>query len=196
MPKKTCSVEGCEKSSWSKGFCSAHLYHFNRHGDPLAGGTRHGEPLRFLEEVVLPFEGDDCIAWPFTTDQNGYGQIYINGKVRRVNGVICERTIGPSPSPAHVVAHSCGKGHERCCSPRHMSWKTQKENMADAQRHGTWNHGEKVPQSKLTADDVEKILALKGYMLQREIAKKFGVSQPLVSRLHNGELWATIPRNG
>lgn len=187
--KSLCSIPGCGKPAWARGWCQAHLYRWRKYGNPLGGRTSWGEPRKFLEDVVLRHSGDECLAWPYTTDQRGYGQIYWEGRVRRLNRLICEIVYGQPPSPHHVVAHSCGKGHLGCCSPRHLSWKTQAENMADAQRHGTWNHGEKVPQSKLKEYEVKRIRSLKGEMLQREIAAMFNTTQSNVSRIHSGETW-------
>jgi hypothetical protein len=188
---RVCSVDGCSKRHWAKDYCAAHLYHFKKHGDALAGGTRNGEPLRFLNEVVMSHEGETCIKWPFA-NAFGYGQIYIDGHVFRVTRVVCERVHGPAPSPTHDSAHSCGKGHEGCCSPHHLSWKTHAENMADAKAHGTWIHGEKVPQSKLTSQQIKEIRQLEGKMLQREIAALYGTGENNISRILSRKSWAHI----
>lgn len=145
--------------------------------------------MRFLQETVLKHAGDDCLAWPYTTDQNGYGQIYHEGKVKRVNGLICEAVHGPAPTDKHVCAHSCGKGHEGCCNPSHLSWKTQKENMADAKEHGTWARGEMFPHAKLNDRKIREIRSMKGKLLQREIAALYGITQGQVSQIMNRVIW-------
>lgn len=184
-----CSINGCGKRVLARGWCGAHLYRWRRHGHPLGGGTPWGEPKKFLEETVLPYSGDDCIKWPYACDGRGYGQIYIGGGVRKVTRVVCEATKGSPPTSGHEAAHSCGNGHLGCCTPRHLRWRTSKENSADSISHGTWNHGEKVPQSKLKEDDVMRIRQLKGKMLQREIAALFNITQSNVSRIISGETW-------
>lgn len=39
MAKATCSIDGCEKPAWARGWCPAHLRRWQRHGDPLGGGV-------------------------------------------------------------------------------------------------------------------------------------------------------------
>lgn len=34
------------------------------------------------------------------------------------------------------LCHNCGNGN--CSNPKHLYWGTRKENIEDAQRHGTW----------------------------------------------------------
>lgn len=190
---RICSIPDCGKNSWARGWCSAHLHRWRKFGDPLGGGTPWGEPIRHLTEVIMPYKGAECLPWPYAHDSRGYGQIYTDGRTRRVTRVICERIHGPPPTNKHEAAHSCGNGRLKCCTPSHLSWKTSAENSADAIAHGTWNHGEKVPQSKLKKPQVTEIRALKGKLLQREIAEMYGVSQQLISKIFKDELWRSHP---
>lgn len=42
MSRKTdCEADGCGRKAWARGYCSKHLAHFVRHGDPLAGRFNH-----------------------------------------------------------------------------------------------------------------------------------------------------------
>lgn len=50
---------------------------------------------------------------------------------------MCQKAHGDPPSPKHDAAHSCGRGHEGCVNPNHLSWKTKKQNQADRITHGT-----------------------------------------------------------
>lgn len=43
MPQAICSIEGCERASRARGWCNAHWKRWQRHGDPLGGGTAVGE---------------------------------------------------------------------------------------------------------------------------------------------------------
>ena len=96
-----------------------------------------GEPMRYFREVVLAYDGNECQTWPYARSDRGYGQVYQDGRVEYVHRMVCEERHGPPPTPKHDAAHSCGKGHEGCVTKRHLSWKTHKENMADAIEHGT-----------------------------------------------------------
>lgn len=185
----TCSIPDCGKPAKVRGWCNAHYLRAKQHGDPLGGGTFKGAPLRFLQETVLPYDGNECLTWPFARDCDGYGHLWIGGKSHQVSRLACEEMNGPPPTPDHEAAHSCGKGHEGCVTKRHLDWKTHAENQADKIAHGTHSRGERHPMAKLTEPEVREILDLKGTMFQWEIAERFGVSQPLVSNIHRAKNW-------
>lgn len=132
-----CKLDGCGKPSFSLGWCSSHYGRNRTHGDPLAGKASDGEPLRYFLEVVLPYEGKNCLTWPYGRDSNGYGGLWVDGVSHRAHRLACERVHGPAPRPDLEAAHSCGKGHEGCCNPNHLSWKTRAENENDKYVHGT-----------------------------------------------------------
>lgn len=185
-----CRVEGCDGPVLSRGLCNAHYLRLRRYGDPLGGGpakTPNGEALRYFREVVLTYEGDECLPWPYGRVSGGYGKIWHEGKTHLVHRLVCEEVNGPPPTRGHDSAHSCGSGHLACVAPRHLSWKTKAENESDKLVHGTHCRGERNGNAKLTKDDVRAILMLKGTVSQREVAKKFGVKQTQVWRIQRGE---------
>ena len=192
-PTKLCAVLDCEKPKHAHGYCSRHAYHFKAHGDPLGGrrGASPGEPLRWIAEHAA-YEGDECLKWPFEIGRYGYGTVKADGKKRVASRVMCEAAHGPPPTPDHQAAHSCGKGHEACMNPQHLSWKTRVENVADAIVHGTWNHGESVPSAKLTAEDVREIRRLGGSTKQEDIASAFGVGPSNISRILARKHWSWL----
>lgn len=71
--------------------------------------TERGAATRFYHEVALPYEGDDCLIWPFSRDRQGYGHFATNGKPRKAHRLVCEAHCGPPPTSSHVAAHRCGK---------------------------------------------------------------------------------------
>lgn len=131
--------------------------------------------------------------WPFSTDGRGYGDYnkshYGEGKVHRI---MCAFRNGPAPTPKHEAAHECGNGHKGCVNPNHLVWKTREENQADRILHGTHNRGSQHPLAKLTEHDVLEIRALQNKSSQSEIGKKFGISQPLVSAIHQRKRWGWL----
>lgn len=187
-----CSVDACGKPHYAKGWCNKHWQRWRAHGDPLGGGTPFGEPMRYFREVVLTYDGDQCLTWPFSRNDSGYGKLRVDGRDHRVTRLVCEHINGPAPSPLHEAAHSCGRGHGGCVAKRHLSWKTPKENQADKLIHDTHRRGERQPRSKLTERDVHEIRATKGKVSQREIAAKFGVNQTTISHIHAGRIWAWL----
>lgn len=140
----------------------------------------YGKALAFVEWVMLQQTGD-CIIWPFTQHTNGYGSI---GHGIRVHRLVCERAYGPPPE-AQDAAHSCGV--KLCVNPRHLRWATRSENEADKERHGTKARGERSGRAKLTAADVAFIRAASG--TNREIARRFGISDVQVSAIRRGKSW-------
>lgn len=160
---------------------------------PIRRVTPHGELLRFIHEVALQHEGNDCLKWPFGRGPAGYGgTVIIDGKKFLVSRYICELVNGPPPTPKHEAAHSCGKGHEGCIAPEHLEWKTHTENMADTILHGTHNRGERHGCVKLTEAAVREILALKGIETQSKLAARFGVDPSTISYIHAGRRWAWL----
>jgi hypothetical protein len=187
---KRCSIQGCGNPHIAKGFCSTHYSRFKKHGNPLGGrATARGELLRFFKEVVMPYEGVDCLVWPYARCSNGYGRVWKDDRLQGVHRLVCEETHGPPPTAQHEAAHSCGKGHEGCVTKGHLSWKTPKENQADKFSHNTHNRGERHPMAKLTEPDVREIRSLQGKERQHVTAKRFGVSRNSVSNIQNGRTW-------
>lgn len=185
-----CAVEGCGKLSVnSRGWCNAHYLRWRAHGDPTAGRTPNGEPLRFLTNVVLTHGGTDCLFWPYGRGKDGCACIWLDGRQNRVPRIVCEDRNGPPPSEEHEAAHSCGKGKLGCVSPIHLRWATSLENSADMIGHGTQARGDTCPASKLTSWQAREILELKGVLYQREIAELYDTSQGTVSAIHNGKRW-------
>lgn len=190
--KRICSIPDCGKRYYGGGLCNMHWQRVRKHGDPYGGGTTPGEPLRYLNEIVLLYEGDECLSWPFGKITAGYGTIHFDGRLCLVSRVVCERVHGPPPTPEHEAAHSCGKGHEGCVAKRHLSWKTSAENKADQLIHGTRPRGSKHGNAKLSNSDVIKIRSLRGKAKQADIAHWFGVDKSVISRVQSGKRWAWL----
>jgi hypothetical protein len=185
-----CTVSNCGKTAVARGFCGAHYYRWQKHGDPLGGRIPNGEAARYLREVVLAYEGDECLAWPYLKNAEGYGLINRpSGNVAIVSRIVCEETNGPPPTPNYDAAHSCGRGNQGCVTKRHLSWKTRLENVADAIEHGTYSAGERSGRAKLNWESVRQIRALGGTMRQADIGAQFGVGYRTVGRILAGSIW-------
>ena len=186
---RICSIDGCGKPHLARGWCSAHYERWRKHRDPLAGGTSHGTPIEYLENVVLPYNGDECLIWPFGRNSGGYGQIVLSRKRRIVSRVVCEREHGPPPTSKHEAAHNCGKGHEGCVSRKHLVWKTPKENAADRLIHGSSNWGERNGNVRLTSEQAIKIREMKGVASRSALAAMFNVTWQAVYDIQRGRTW-------
>jgi hypothetical protein len=51
---KICSIEGCGKPAYTRGWCAAHYFRFRRHGDPLGGRMWLRESICAAEGCVQP----------------------------------------------------------------------------------------------------------------------------------------------
>lgn len=187
--KQVCSIDGCGKKVVARGWCDPHYRRWRAHGNPEAGRTPQGKPMEFFQEVVLLYDGDDCLTWPYGGNGVGYGTISSGGKMRLVHRLACEVVHGPAPTSKHEAAHICGNGHKHCCNPRHLQWKTPVENAADRLVHGTQVRGERHGAHKLTEKDVLRIRSMAGTASYRKIGKMFGVSIGAVQGILSRKNW-------
>lgn len=190
--QRLCSIPDCGKPARGHGLCSAHYTRWRRRGDPLGVSTSHGEPARFVAETVLPYDGVDCLIWPYGRNKHGYAFMWHNKTMAPAYRIVCEQAHGAPPTPKHEAAHSCGKGKNGCVNPHHLSWKTKAGNQADRLEHGTHQLGTKNAMVKLTEDDVRTIRALKGQISTRDIAAKFGVGRMAIGKIHRRERWGWL----
>lgn len=74
--------------------------------------------------------------------------------------------------------------------PSNLTWGTVKENVADKIRHGRLLFGEKHGMSKLNRYEVLAIKrAQQAGQTQRDIAKRFNISQGAVCAISTGKTW-------
>ena len=193
---KHCSVEGCNRNAHytaggSKGMCCAHYQRMKNHGNVYSCGVLRGEPVEWLRRHAA-YTGNGCLIWPFSKKINGYGQVRYEGRAHNASRVMCMFAHGVAPSPIHEAAHSCGNGHKGCVNPSHIRWDTPKGNCSDRAKHGTENRGVRQWCNVLTDNMVREIRALKGKMLQREIAEKYGVSRMTINNIFNHRTWSWL----
>lgn len=150
-----------------------------------------GSNLEWLFEHAR-HQSDDCLKWPFSRKTNGYGQINYLYRTTLAHRVMCLIAHGDAPSPAHQAAHTCGKGHEGCVNPRHLEWKTPRENAHDRILHGTYLAGENGATAKLTKYEAIAIMVLRNRMEQKDIAALFGVSSTAVANIQLGKTYQDL----
>lgn len=161
-------------------------------GRGLGNPSKRGSANDFYNGVVLNYEGDQCLIWPFAIGKNSYAQIKINGKKRDVHRLVCEEEYGPPPSSKHEAAHSCTNGRSGCVAKRHLRWATSKENGDDMVSHGNSTRGEKHPNGKLSKDDVLAIRQLADSTTHAALALRFGISRANVSMIVSRRTWAWL----
>lgn len=152
------------------------------------GNRGKGYYYQWLKDHV-GFADDECLIWPGTKNWNGYGTLGVDGELCYAHRVMCKLVNGEPPTPKHVAAHSCHKGHDSCVHPKHVSWKTPRENLLERKAAGTLTTKRwQAHKTSLTPAQIAQIIALKGKKNQREIGKMFGISYQHVSVVQNGGL--------
>ena len=187
-----CNIDGCGKVAWRREMCSEHYHRWRRNGDPLKRlRVRKGEALEWLRQSV-EYQGDDCLIWPFSRANDGYGRVFFEGKKSTSSRVMCVLAHGRPPTPRHQAAHSCGKGHLGCVSPRHLRWATCSENQSERVPHGTSNRGERQHLSTLSESEVKAIHAEKATTSARLLAGRYGVSEATIYNIWAGRSWGWL----
>lgn len=190
-PTKPCGVDGCKLLARGRKYCLKHYKRFYKYGDPLAGSTYRGDAQKFLADVAKHTEKGPCLIWPYTRNLQGYGQIRFEKKLHVVSRLVCALVHGEPPTPKHEAAHLCGLGHEGCCNPHHLAWKTPSENQKDKVIHGTHNRGSQNPGAKFTKDQVAAIRkeAATSSDTYVSLARKHGVAAEVLRCLVIGKTY-------
>lgn len=136
---------------------------------------------RFWSKVGPP-DSSGCRPWLAYRDKNDYG-IFMLGRARPAQGVAWRLTYhGPIHPLASDFMHFCDRPW--CVEPSHTYPNTPRKNVEDMAAKGRQARGGRLPQTKLTEDDVREIrrrLALG----ERHgvIAARHGVSRSRVSEI-------------
>jgi hypothetical protein len=137
---------------------------------------------------------DDCWLWTLGKDGKGYGGIGIQGRSLRCHKIAYLLVKGDIPAGLQV-RHECD--NPPCCNPAHLILGTHKQNMEDMAARGRVGtlHGDRNPKAKLTAEQVQELLVLRQLgALQRELAARFNISQPVVKKIIHGDAYKNVPR--
>lgn len=154
---------------------------------PLEAGSLRGAHIRHRLEACVDRSGgpDACHLWTARTNRAGYGLVPHGQKGQAMAHRVAYVAVnGPIPAGA-LVCHRCDV--PACCNPAHLFLGSILDNNRDKYAKGRHPMGEALPSSKLTdvqVIEVRKMLAV-GH-LQRDIAKRFGVGQTLISRIARG----------
>lgn len=110
---------------------------------------------------------------------------------RRAHRLVCEAFYGPPPSGKNQVRHLDGDPTNN--APDNLDWGSQEDNWTDRLAQGR-GCGETHHSAKLMAADPPLIRALAaGGQSQRQLARKFGVSQHTIQSVLKGDTWAENP---
>lgn len=124
------------------------------------------------------------IAYGLRRDDGAHRQTY-------AHRLVLLTFVGPPPGPKMHTRHLNGNPADNRLE--NLAWGTVSENRADAIAHGTNACGSKLPQSKLTEDDVREIRRrLAAGDIQADIARGYGISQSVISMINSGKYWKHV----
>jgi hypothetical protein len=142
---------------------------------------------RFFNKITIE---KSCWEWTAGKDSFGYGRILFNGKnthAHRVSWVIHNGNI----EKGMCVLHKCD--NPGCVNPQHLFLGDRTDNHRDMMTKGRFakNKCEKNGRSKLTKDLAKKIRQeyRDTNIFQWQLGKKYGVSQPVISKVVRNERW-------
>ena len=145
QPTKPCSIDGCDNSHLSRGWCAMHYARWSRNGDPLAVQVIKGDDQLRLWSQVDRRGPDDCWPWTGRVDDKGRAAWQVGAtKTARPYRMAYELEVGPIPNGltidhlCHTRDLTCPGGpsclHRRCCNPSHLEPVTAEVNTSRANR--------------------------------------------------------------
>lgn len=191
MTKTSCVIEGCKTRTTGRSLCSKHYSDYRRRKQ---GSAKSPDPNFWWVCDHANWEDDnECLIYPkFNEGSTAFPTITLDGEKMVATRYMCFLKHGPSPTPEHQAAHSCGKAHLGCINPNHLRWATRKENEADKIIHGTLHVGEARPNAVLNEDKVRLIRDLYTHMPAAHIAKHLGVKYMTIVAVVKGRTWRHV----
>lgn len=154
---------------------------------PACAGLSRRRPFvdRFWEKVE---KTDQCWEWTGGTGKtSGYGVFEYCGKQTQPHRIVWELAHGPIVAGLYVC-HRCD--NRLCVRLDHLFLGTPKENTADMIAKGRVARGDRMPQTRLTPDDVRAIRASsENYKI---IAARYGIRDMYVYEIRSRRVWKHI----
>jgi hypothetical protein len=136
--------------------------------------------------------GTDDECWPWLGYvEKGYGRAFNGVRMVGAHELALTYWTGEQRHPDLDTCHSCN--NPICVNPHHLRFDTRQSNVDDATQSGRHARGETNGHAKLTEDDVLTIRrrAASG-ALGRTLARDFGVSEPAIVGIVNGNRWKHV----
>lgn len=152
---------------------------------------KNQDPVEYwLSSAEKAREG--CLEVRACRDEDGYPLVWVggrrpDGKLKHLSRLVLEKKLG-RPLVAFAL-HTCD--NSACVNPDHLYEGTQLENRADAVRRGRTARGAANGKPRqLSEKAILDIRASRGLVLQKDLAKKYGVHQVTVSQIQRRRSWA------
>jgi HNH endonuclease len=138
--------------------------------------------LPYFEERTTKQE-NECITWNLLRNKRGYG-ICTYKNTRWYTHRLSFKLHNGELVPGMHICHTCD--NPSCVNPKHLFQGTAKDNEADKITKNRNVRGTNSHYAKLTLQQINLILKLKGTASARYVGSLFGVSQQTVSRIWRG----------
>ena len=141
---------------------------------------------RFWDKVS-DFDDNGCRNWTAARDRNGYGQLNIDGLMKKAHRLIYEVAHGPIPE-GMSVCHKCDNAS--CVELSHLFLGTQADNVRDAQQKCRMARGSAHHATVLTEEQVREIKDSDD--LGVNLARRYKVKPSVISLIKTGKRWSHI----
>jgi len=128
----------------------------------------------------------DCWEWTGHKQHQGYGLFHYLGSNHRAHRFAYALT-HPEWDKTNWVLHTCD--NPSCCNPEHLFAGDRRDNVLDmhAKGRGAWPKGERMWSAKLTADEVNEIIA--SPLGCKRLARVYGVTPAHINQIRSGLKW-------
>lgn len=135
---------------------------------------------------------DECVIWPYSKNQEGYGNVKRNGRTDKAHRVVCELVRGEAPSKGLFVLHSCD--NPSCVNPRHLRFGTAQENAIERNEKGRANstRGHARRERVLTEVMVREILKVAKPGNFKQLGKLYGVDCTTIGAIYHRKTWRWV----
>ena len=127
MDKRTCTIDGCDRTLYARGWCNMHYTRWLRHGDPRGGvPTCYSTPEEAF--AARTERRGECLIWTGAKDGKGYGHLRVNGRLAKAHRYAWECENGPIPD-GMLIDHICHK--RTCVNVDHLRLATHQQNNSN-----------------------------------------------------------------
>lgn len=146
----------------------------------------------FWRHVLVGAERE-CWPWQSAKNAKGYGRLRSKATSETYSHRVAFRSAyGEIPVGQHVL-HRCD--NPACCNPKHLFLGSNLDNVADKVLKHRQARGKAQAKAVGRLSEAQVIGIFNAIGLQREIAKQFGVTQMLVSKIKRGVVWKHLCLN-